>query len=220
MSRITFRASVASIALLGALGSAVGVVSPVNARDLPTVYEAELRDAKKARFRQPVNLTACSKSNGFMCTKYSRLEVTVDSVTFHDTNGWPEGTPRYDINVRIRNYSQQGAGILPKLRCANAKDEGPYYVGSAETQSIPARSRLEGAVIVAFPQGPQGSDAPAITARDCKDAVVWIEGPMQTDARAGKTRTFGSTYIPIPPRTLNALNQQADAAFAAIPVDE
>lgn len=200
-------------------GSITGA-NPASGRDLPTAYEAELRDAKKARFGQTINLTACSKSNGFTCKKYSRLAVTIDSLTFHDINGWPEGTPLYDINVRIGNYATRKTGVLPKLRCANAQEKGAFFIDSVDTQRIPPRSRTSGAVVSAFPLGPQGTDAPAIAARDCKNAVIWLEGPIQEKARVGKKRTFGAAYIPVPPRLLNALNQQADAAIAAVPADE
>ena len=220
MNRTMIKAFATSVAALGILGGSLVVAQPATARDLPTAYEAELRDAKKARFGQTINLTACSKSSGFSCSKYARLAVTIESLTFRSPNGWPEGTPLYDINVRISNYATRSTGVLPKLRCSNAQEEGAFYIDSVETQSIPPRSRTSGAVVSAFPLGPQGSDAPAIAARDCKDAVIWIESPVQTDARAGKTRTFGSAYIPVPPRTLNALNQQADAAFAAAPTTE
>ena len=220
MNRTTIKAFVTSIALLGFLGGSMVVTQPATARDLPTAYEAELRDAKKARFGQTINLTACSKYKDFKCSKYARLAVKINSLTFRDTNGWPVGTPLYDINVGIRNYAKQETGVLPKLRCSNAQEDGSYYIDSVETQSIPPRSRTSGAIISAFPLGPQGSDAPAIAARDCKDAVIWIESPMQVDARAGKKRTFGSAYVPLPPRILNALNQQADAAFTAAPTTE
>ena len=220
MNHTTIKAFATSVAALGILGGSLVVAQSATARDLPTAYEAELRDAKKARFGQTINLTACSKYNGFSCSKYARLAVTIDGLTFHSPNGWPEGTPLYDINVRIGNYATRNTGVLPKLRCSNAQEEGAFYIDSVETQSLPPRSRTSGAVVSAFPLGPQGSDAPAIPARECKNAVIWLEGPMQTDARVGKTRTFGSAYIPVPPRLLNALNQQADAAIAASPAAE
>lgn len=210
-------AIIAAVAMINAL---VATANPASARELPTAYEAELRDAKKARFGQTINLTACSKSKGFTCKKYSRLAVTIDSLTFHDINGWPRGTPLYDINVRIRNYSTRETGVLPRLRCANAQEKGAFFIDSVETQRIPPRSRTSGAVVSAFPLGPQGTDAPAIAARDCKNAVIWLEGPMQEKARVGKKRTFGTAYIPLPPRLLTALNQQADDAFAAVSTDE
>lgn len=212
-TRIARSVAVTTVASL-VLGGSLLVAHPSYARSLPTAYEAELRDARQARFGQTINLTACNKFDGFRCTRYARLTVRVDSLTFRNTNGWPPGTPTYDIDVQVRNFSQQRAGVLPQLRCSNASERGAFFVDSVETQSLPARSRTSGSVVSSFPLGPQGAHAPAIPARDCRNAVIWLEAPVRESARVGRVRTFGSAYVRLPQQLLNSLNQQADTAAA------
>ena len=209
--------SITAIVLLGGFSVAPSQANTSSNR-LPSAYEAKLRDSHKSALGQWVNLKVCSKQSGFTCKKYGNLRIKVNGISFAATNGWPDGTPLYNIDVSIENRTTRSTGVLPKLLCANSSSEGSFYIGSAETQSLPAKSQQSGAVISSFPQKALSSKEPSIPAKDCVKAVIWMEptgGNWQASKSDSKSKNYSSAYIPLPQSLLDSLTAEADAAFAA-----
>lgn len=195
--------------LLSATGAAHAVVS---AKELPTAYAAELKAAKKVQFGQRVAIASeCVKRKGFECKKYKPVVVTVRSMTPGTREGWPDGTPTFNLDVSIENRTGSSGGLLPTLRCANAKGEGSFYFDSVETQSIPAMSRQDGVVIVSFPEIDSQTNA-AVPPAACEQAVIWLKPVSSFDLnkkQAKKAKMPGAAYIPLPPAFLATLPSEA-----------
>ena len=195
--------------LLSATGTAHAVVP---AKELPSAYQAELKAAKKVQFGQRVAIASeCVERKGFECKKYKPVVVTVRSMTPGTREGWPEGTPTFNLDVTIENRTSSSGGLLPTLRCANVKGDGSFYFDSVETQSIPAMSRQDGNVIVSFPDIDSETNI-AVTPAACEQAVIWLR-PVSyfdlTKKEAKKAKMPGAAYIPLPPGFLATLPSQA-----------
>ena len=199
--------------------SFIGVAAPSQAseplKDLPSAYAAELKAAKKVRFGQRVAIASeCVKRKGFNCTKYKPVVVTVRSMTPGTREGWPEGTPTFNLDVSIENRTGTSGGLLPALRCANVEGDGSFYFDSVETQSIPAMSRQDGVVIVSFPDIDSESNI-AVKPSECENAVIWLRPVSYFDLskkEAKKAKMSGAAYIPLAPEFLATLPEVAPAS--------
>jgi len=211
------KTAVALFAVLAFIcGGTVSVAQAAEpARDLPTAYEAELKAAKKIRFGQRAALASeCVKRKRFTCTKYKPVVVTVRSMTPGTREGWPEGTPTFNLDVTIENRTSSSGGLLPALRCANVEGDGSFYFDSVETQSIPAMSRQDGGVIVSLPDIDSESNI-AVKPSECENAVIWLRPVSYFDLskkEAKKAKMSGAAYIPLAPDFLATLPEVAPAS--------
>lgn len=211
-------------ALVAVITCAVGVLiaAPVSAgtadrpaKDLPSAYEAELRDAKAVPMGRAVNFGYCVKYSATGCAKLVPLRVTVRSIAYRSADGWPPVSALFTITVKIENFTKISAGVLPKLRCANMTDEGSYYVGSADVQSLPPKSQLTGDVVSAFPH--KDSDTPTVLPSNCQEPVIWLKPNGAINGRQGALRLYDSAYVRIPVATIASLDAAAVAGVAARP---
>lgn len=142
---------------------------------LMTKFEKELSLAKKIDFNTPVKLAIpnCKislKSKKYVetCT-YEHFVVTVKNFKFNDLSGWPEGTPTFNIEVLLENYSKKittGLDVGKMLRCSNAREYSPFYSGGIDPQQLLPLSQDSGIVKMSFPED--------VTPETCKNPTIWL----------------------------------------------
>ena len=178
------------------------VLAAEPAKKLPTAYEAELKAAKKVRFGQRVKVAAACVPSIWKCQRYQPMVVTVRSMTPGTKEGWPDGTPTFNLDVKVENRTKGRNGLIPMIRCANEQGKGSWYQGSVDVGDMPSRSRQEGTVIVSFPPASGDLSAPAIKPSECVNAVIWLEpSPTSftfTKKEAKKAKMPSDAYIPLP----------------------
>ena len=198
------------VSLILALG--ISLVSQSAAVALPTAFEKELAQATKIDFNKPVKLgiVQCKsvlKAKKYIntCT-YENFVVTVKSFTYADSAGFPDGTPRFDLALKMENYSKSastGISVGSLLRCSNSKSISSFYADAYDPQSVPAGSQDEGTIKVSFPDD--------VTLQTCKSPIIWLTlSSYGADIRdlAGiaalkKKKLSAFAYIPIPSSSLS-----------------
>ena len=191
----------ASVAFAMALGSAPATQA------LPTKFQKELSLAKKTSIGTPVKLAVPTCPYTYP-VKYSKcklpyLQVTVTDFSFADANGWPEGTLRYNLAIKVENYTNAEASLMirPLLRCSNNAGDTTYYADGWGSEGVPAKSSDEGTIIVSFPGDIAGSE--------CADPTIWLEpdGSLGVSNKAlntemKKRKLSPAAYISIPAELL------------------
>lgn len=184
---------------------------PASSNALMTKFEKELSLAKKIDFNTPVNLAIANckialKSKKYVetCT-YENFRVTVKSFQFNDLSGWPEGTPTFNIEVLMENYSKKvstGLDVGKMLRCSNARQYSPFYSGGIDPQELLPLSKDSGIVKMSFPED--------VTPETCKDPTIWLSlfsvGTSLTDTKRiadiKKKKLAAFAYISLDPSML------------------
>jgi len=190
-----------AIAAVAAIGLIITAAPATQA--LPSKFQKELALAKKTTIGKPVKIAVPSCPFTFP-VKYSKcklpyLQVTVTEFSFLDDLGWPDGTLRYNLSMKIENFSNDEAGLMigPMLRCSNSAGDANYYADGWGASGIPAKSEDSGTLIMTFP-----GDIPA---SECKDPTIWLEpqGSMgisnkKLNAEMKKKKLAPAAYISIP----------------------
>lgn len=197
-----------TIILLASISLAVPH-APSNA--LMTQFEKELSVAKKIDFNSPVNLAIpnCKialKSKKYVETcSYEKFRITVRSFQFNDLSGWPEGTPTFNIDILMENFSKKistGLEVGQMLRCSNSRESSSFYSGGIDPQQLLPLSQDSGIVKMSFPED--------VTTESCKNPTIWLSlfssGPSLTETKKiadiKKKKLAAFAYIPINPSLL------------------
>jgi hypothetical protein len=170
---------------------------------LPSKFQKQLASAKKTTIGTPVKIAVPSCPFTFP-VKYSKckfpfLQVTVTDFSYLDAGGWPDGTSRYNLTMKIENFSNGEAGLMigPMLRCSNNAGDANYYADGWGASGIPGKSEDSGTLIMSFPGD--------ISASACKNPTIWLEpqGSMgvsnkKLNAEMKKKKVSPAAYISIP----------------------
>jgi hypothetical protein len=200
-----------AVGLLLSLTFGISVVSIPLSQALPTKFQKELSLATKSSFGKPVKLAIANcksvlKNRKYVETcSYESFNVTVKSFEFNDLSGWPEGTPTFNVDVVMENYSKKittGLDVGSMLKCSNSRQYSPFYSGGIDPQSLLPQSRDEGVVKMSFPED--------VTLETCKDPIIWLAlfsgGASLSDSKRiadiKKKKFAAFAYIEIPQSSL------------------
>jgi hypothetical protein len=163
--------------------------------------ETQMKLSKKVAFGATTNIAlpncARNKSYVLVCT-FETIAVTVKSFKFLDLGGWPKGTARYAISLKMVNNSKSPSGVQVDtlLRCKNSHSESTYYDPGLDPETIPAGAKVSGVAYMSFPA--------EVTPKTCLMPTLWIEasGGIHFDATedialAQKANLVIAVYIPL-----------------------
>ncbi len=204
--------SLASTVSLVVVALVVGIptanaISPY--KELPSVYEAELKAAKRISFGKTISLTACTPESFLLspCTKIVPLKVRIGKITYNPPGDGVAAGVVFSVPIKLQNLTSSGGGVIPRIRCSNAREIGQFYGGGDNTSFIPPRSQLTGVVLVGFPEAPSGGVS--LKPTQCKDTVIWLlpNNPNYNPVPA-RSGMVTAAYIPLPPSLLAALESK------------
>jgi hypothetical protein len=190
-----------AIAAFAAIGLVMTAAPATQA--LPSKFQKELSLAKKTTIGTPVKIAVPSCPFTFPVNyskcKFPYLQVTVTDFSFADEQGWPDGTLRYNLSMKIENFTKGDAGLMisPLLKCSNNAGSTNYYADGWGASGVPAKSEDSGTLLVTFP-----GDIPA---SECKNPTIWLESQgslgvtnKKLNAAMKKKKVSGAAYISIP----------------------